>query len=558
MLKNLHIQNVALIEACEIEFKNGLNIMTGETGAGKSMVLGSLQFVLGQKVSKKQDFIRKNATIAQVEVSFLISSQTILSQLEENGIEMEDFELVISRSLNQSGKSVCRMNGTMISLSFLREFSANLIDIYGQHEYQSLLNAKKHIHILDRFCGEEFLKLLGEYQIAYGQMKQIQKEIDQLKEAQQNQEQKMDMYRFQIEEIEEADLKIEEEEELLKLQKSLSHTKRLHELMEESLQILYDGTEEMQSAGDGINRGLILMREGMNYDEALEPFYEELENISVRLDDICREMKRYEQSLEEQPYDLDTIQNRLDLLYKLKKKYGNTIEAVLQHYEKISKEFERMEDSDVILQELEVALKKEEEKVFKLAKQLTKKRKNCAKEVEQQIEASLQDMEMKYAKFEISIIEQAYHAHGQDEIEFLFSANSGESLKSLAKIASGGEMSRVMLALKAILVDTDEIGTFVFDEIDTGISGRTAGKVGEKMNHIAKQKQIICITHLPQIACMSDCHFLIEKETKAEITTTSVTQLGDGEEIQEIARLIGSSEITETTIAAAKELRKRK
>lgn len=496
--------------------------------------------------------------MAKVEASFSIFQEELLATLDDAGIPVDEEMLIISRTLNESNKSVCRVNGTMVNLTMLRELSKNFIDIYGQHEYQSLLNSHKHILLLDRFCGEELTGLLENYTTSYRQLKSIKKEIKALVGDENEREQRIDILNFQSREIAEANLTVGEDVVLQKQKKRLVHGEKLQRLFREILDSLYEGGEMGNSAYDNMGVALHNLREAESLDENLQGYGDDLEDIYVKLEDISRELRRCQDVIEDAPEDLEAIDDRLALIQKLKKKYGNSLEEILLFHEKIEKELDKLSRAETVLEELTKKVEDEEKILMVQAKKLTTLRKKMAKSVERQIEDSLKDMEMIHGKFKIAITPAEGDALGFDKVEFLFSANLGESVKPLSKIASGGEMSRVMLALKSVLVDADEIETFVFDEIDTGISGRTAGKVGEKMNALAKKRQILCITHLPQIAAMADHHFLIEKTTVADMTKTSVMKLENEEALKEVARLIGSTKITTTTLAAAEELRKEK
>lgn len=556
MLENLFIKNVALIEECEINFKEGLNILTGETGAGKSMVLGSLQFALGGRMSNNKDFIRKGETMAKVEASFFIDDKIAIENLITQGIDVEDGSVIISRTLNSSGKNVCRMNGTVVTLSMLRELSASFVDIYGQHEYQSLLNANKHINLLDGFCGEEFQTKLEEYRVSFRKLKDIQKQIDSLLGDEGQREQKIDILTFQKKEIEDVNLVVGEEEILMKQRKTLAYSEKLKNLIGGTVDALYNGSENGASAIDNVGLSINNLQEAMELDQQIEPFYNELDEINARLDDVVREIKRYYGNLEEDPEALENIDDRLQIIQKLKRKYGKDIEEILKFYDKVSEQLDMLTNSEEEILKLQSNKAKEESKLMKIGKELSNYRKKVGKSVQEQIEKSLHDMEMEHGKFSIVVEEDEINSLGINKVEFLFSANLGETLKPLAKIASGGEMSRVMLALKVVLVDADQIGTFVFDEIDTGISGRTAEKVGEKMSFIGEKRQILCITHLPQIASKADSHFLIEKNVTEEKTVTTVKGLSFEDSVVEVARLLGGAVITKTTLAAAKELKK--
>ena len=554
MLEHLHIKNVALIKESEISFGEGLNILTGETGAGKSMVIDSLQFALGGRAGK--DFLRHGEKMASVEALFAVQSSALQEKLEENGIEPEeDGSVLITRTLSETGKSVCRVNGSTVTVSMLKEIAEDLIDIYGQHEHQSLLNPSKHIRLLDRFCGAGFGDAMEEYKASFSALKEIDKQLDALMGNESQREQRMDILSFQKDEMEAAAIKAGEEEDLLEQKKRLGSMEKLMRLTGESIALLYDGNDRMPSACDQLGDALSKLQEAAEYDHTLTPFADALADAYAAVEDTARELKREADKQENDPEALEQIEERLQIIYKLKRKYGGTVEAVLAFYDKVVEELDFLANSNEKVAELMAIREKEQRKLTAYAETLTARRKDTAEQVAEQIETALRDMEMKDARFHIQIDEKSdWTADGKDKVEFLISANAGESLKPLAKIASGGEMSRVMLALKTVLVDADDIGTFIFDEIDTGVSGRTARKVGEKMRFLGGKRQILCITHLPQIAAMADSHFLIEKESDGEETTTKVTPLTEEGSVGEVARLMGGSDVTETTLAAAREL----
>jgi len=554
MLEHLHIKNVALIRESEISFGEGLNILTGETGAGKSMVIDSLQFALGGRAGK--DFLRHGEKMASVEALFAVQSSALQEKLEESGIEPEeDGSVLITRTLSETGKSVCRVNGSTVTVSMLKEIAEDLIDIYGQHEHQSLLNPSRHIRLLDRFCGAGFGDAMEEYKKSYHALKEIDRQLDALMGDESRREQRMDILSFQKEEIEQAALQIGEEEELAEQKKRLGSMEKLMRLTGESLSLLYDGSDRIPSACDQLGDALQKLQEAAEYDQALQPFADALADAYASVEDTARELKREADKQENDPVLLEEIEERLQVIYKLKRKYGGTVEAVLAFYDKAAEELDFLANSNEKVVELLNEKERVQKKLTAYGETLTARRKDTAEQVADQIETALRDMEMKDAKFHIQIDEKTdWTADGKDKVEFLISANAGESLKPLAKIASGGEMSRVMLALKTVLVDADDIGTFIFDEIDTGVSGRTARKVGEKMRFLGGKRQILCITHLPQIAAMADTHFLIEKETADGQTITRVTPLTEEGSVTEVARLMGGSDVTEITLAAAREL----
>ena len=552
MLEHLHIRNVALIKESEISFGDGLNILTGETGAGKSMIIDSLQFALGGRAGK--DFLRHGEKQAAVEALFSVQSQALTEKLAENGIvPEEDGTLLITRTLSEAGKSVCRINGSTVTVGMLKEIAEDMIDIYGQHEHQSLLNPVKHIRLLDRFCGAGFGEAMEEYKNSRQRLKDLEKQLAILIGDESQREQRMDMLLFQKEEIEAAELQEGEEDALLEQKKRLSSMERLIRLTGKSVTLLYDGDDRAPSACDQLGDALAKLREAAEYDAALSPLADALADGYAAVEDCARELKREAEEQEADPEELERIEERLQLFYKLKRKYGGSIEAVLEFYEKAVQELEFLSNSSEKAAELSAKKAAEEKRLSALAETLTARRRATAEQVEEQIETALHDMEMKHARFHIQIEEKAdWGADGKDKVEFLISANAGEPLKPLAKIASGGEMSRVMLALKTVLGDADEIGTFIFDEIDTGVSGRTARRVGEKMRFLGGKRQLLCITHLPQIAAMADNHFLIEKESDAGETVTRVTALDEEGAVREVARLM--NDVTETTLAAAREL----
>lgn len=552
MLEHLHIKNVALIAESELYFQKGLNILTGETGAGKSMVIDSLHFALGGRVSK--DFLRKETNSAVVEALFRTDNPKVADFLEENGIlAEEDGSVLISRMMQSNGKTIARVNGNTVTAGMLKDLSGELLDIYGQHDHQSLLNPSKHILLLDRFCGADLTAHLEDYRQWSRKLKEIQKQLAILCKDEGSLAQRIDILQFQIEEIEQAKLQVDEEEILLEQKKRLQSMDKLIRHSMQGVKLLYDG--EYGSVCDNFGEVIHCLKEAAMLDSTLSDLAERMENVYAQLEDGAREWKRYTEQLEVDPEGLEEIEERLQLLYRLKRKYGGSVAAVLDFYQKATEELEFLKNSEEKTAELEKECTQIEESMRKVAAEMTQIRKNTAEQVQIQVEQALHDMQMVQAKFEISIQPQSqFTSDGLDRVEFLIAANAGADLRPLAKIASGGEMSRVMLALKTVLVDADRIGTFIFDEIDTGVSGKTARKVGEKLHFLAQKRQILCITHLPQIAAMADSHYLIEKKETEGCTTTTVCVLDREASYLEVARLIGGEEITETALAAAKEL----
>lgn len=555
MLEYLHIKNVALIDEQTINFNEGLNILTGETGAGKSMVIDSINFVLGEKVSK--DFIRNGQESALVEILFFLKDNKVIEAIKDMDIELDAYNsLIISRELNKSGRTVCKINGRVSTISMVKEISSLLIDIHGQHQHQSLLNPSKHIVLLDQFCTEEFFKLKHKLYEQYHEYKNIQNSINQLIGDESQRQQKIDILQYQVNEIEAANLKVDEEENLLQQRKILASTEKLSKGLEE-INILLNG-DEFNSDGviSQIGRIGTLLKDLSSIDSSLDEVSKLADTVELQLDEMLLEIRHYNKEIDHNPESLYEIETRLDLIYNLKKKYGSNIKEILDYYTKTKNQLDFILNSEEQLKKLNKDLKSKEKNIIELCQKISDARKSKADEVQKQIEDTLIDLEMKSAKFKIQIDKREnFTDNGWDKVEFLISANRGETLKPLSKIASGGEMSRVMLAIKTVLADIDNIETLIFDEIDTGVSGRTAQKVAEKMKYISNNHQILCITHLPQIAAMADSHYLIEKKEQNNRTVTQVFDLTVEQSILELARLIGGATITNTTITAAKEMK---
>ncbi len=555
MLLGLHIKNVALIEEAEIEFSEGLNILTGETGAGKSMIIDSINFVLGGRVTK--DFVRKGAEKAVVQAEFSITDKGIFEVLENLGIETSDEIIVINRTMTSEGKSSARINGVVVTISMLKQVSETLIDIHGQHEHQSLLNPKKHLQILDKFCGEDLDKFKEKLSICIEQYKEVLAKLKEVSGNDKEREERIDLLKYKINEIESASLKIDEEENLEERKEYLNNIEKISRISQKCAMLLYSGTEEQNSALDNVNEAVRQLEELLSIDEKMEDVYESLLNISALLEETGRFIRQYSDSLETDIDEIDMLEERLDLIYRLKKKYGQTIKDILLVQEKSQTELEFIENSE----EQRGKLTEEKNSIYNQIKSICDIMSNIritkAAEISKEIELQLKDLEMKNAYFDIKVIQkETFNSKGRDAVEFMISANLGEEPKPLAKIASGGEMSRIMLAMKTVVADADVIETFIFDEIDAGISGNTASRVGEKLSIIAGKRQIICITHLPQIAAMADFHFLIEKTTEKTRTITKVIRLQEEGQIEEISRLMGGFSGGSLVTRAAEEMKK--
>jgi len=544
MITHLRIQNVALINEVEVSFTAGLNILTGETGAGKSIVVDSINFLLGGRVSR--DLIRAGADFACVEGIVEYSGS-----LDELGLENTDGQIMLSRVLHaDTGKSICRINGRIVTVGILKDVAGLLVDLHGQHEHQSLLDPAKQLHMLDHFCAVAPHKaalegLLHEY-------KRVNKELKALNNIATEQ---VEIWRFQLNEIESAALKPDEEDELTAKRTRLSGVEKLSKNTDAVIALLCGWSAPGQiSAVDQLAKAVSHSAEIARHDPAKEDLHHELNALYTQVAEISQDFRDYSDELDADPHELDRIETRLDLIYRLKKKYGGTVEAVLKKQDELSQKIDGVENSAVEIARLQGLRKRVAEEITAVCDKINQARTAGAQQISAQITEILHDLGMKNALFSIEITRKTtFSPDGNDIIEFMFLPNLGEPAKPLRKIASGGEMSRIMLAIKTIM--SDKIGTVIFDEVDTGVSGRTAQQVAEKLAAVSRTRQILCITHLPQIAAFADTHFLIQKQTEAERTLTSVTALSYDEAVNELARLIGGAEITAATVQAAHEMK---
>ncbi|NLM12236.1 MAG: DNA repair protein RecN [Epulopiscium sp.] len=556
MLIHIYIKNMALIDEITLDFDECLNILTGETGAGKSILIDSINFALGERTSR--EMIRSGENNALVELLFYLRKNEAMNLLKDMGIHLEeDGYLLISRSINQSGRSICRINGQTITLGMLRQVSNMLIDVHGQHQHQSLLDVGKHIELLDEFCKDTFKDYKNRLAQYYKEYKSIEKQMENLLVDEKEKERKIDLLKFQIDEISEARLKKNEDELLQSQFKILSNLEKLNKGVDTVYALLYENTFKGSSACDNLGEALKILKDLSGIDSELLPVYESAENILIQLEDLSRDIRNYREQIEHDPEELQNVEKRLDLIYNLKRKYGNTIEEILEYKEKIGDELNFIINSDEKRKQLKKEYLDLEKQIIEICKKISDIRKEKAKVIENRIEKVLHELEMKDAKFLIHFSQKEhFNENGWDQVEFLISTNPGEGLKPLSKIASGGEMSRIMLALKSVLADIDEIDTLIFDEIDTGISGRAAQKVAEKLGFISRKHQVICITHLPQIAAMADQHYRIEKKVENQKTISSIQVLDYGEMITEIARLTSGALITDITLKNAEEMKR--
>ena len=551
MLQNIHVKNMALIDEADVDFGGHLNILTGETGAGKSIIIGSISTALGGKVSR--DVIRKDAEYALVELNFKVNSPQILAELEKMEIPVDGDEVVISRRITGS-RSVARINGELVSLPVLRQAEALLIDIHGQHEHQSLLHKDKHLAILDQFSREEMASVKDALKDSYREYMILKKEMDGAITDEGKRLSEISFLQYQIEEIENANLQDGEEEQLDKAFRKMSHARQMMESVAAAHGMT--GYEGASSAGDLVGRALRELSSVEKYDEAIGGLISMLTDIDGLLNDFNRELADYESGLTFDESVYHETEDRLNLIQRLKTKYGSSIAEILAHQAECQEELEKLDDYENYLSGLRMKLDQTEKELKDLSDKLTTIRRANAAVLQERIKAALIDLNFLDVRFEIHCEPLGHYTeNGQDSIEFMISTNPGETVKPLGKVASGGELSRIMLAVKSVLADADAIETLIFDEIDTGISGRTAQKVSEKMAVIARKHQVICITHLPQIAAMADDHYVIEKSAMEQRTITEIYHLSDDASVGEIARLLGGVEITDAVMQNAREMK---
>lgn len=549
MLVHLHVKNLALIEEAEVEFGPGLNILTGETGAGKSILLGSMQLILGGKTSR--NMIRENADYALVELLFQVENPKVLKKLEALEITPEEGQILLSRKI-MDGRSISKINGETCTVGQMKAAAACLLDIHGQHEHQSLLYRDKQLEILDSYGRERVFPQKVLVEEAYRQYRKNLEELNSLDIDEEQKNREMVFLEFEITEIENAALTPGEDEELERQYKKLSNARKIMEI----LQTVHTITGYENGAGDMTGTALREMTKVTQYDEELESLSQTLNEADSLLNDFHRELSSY---LDDLVFDEETfyqVERRLDLINNLKAKYGQEISGILSYRDKQIEKLEKLRKYEEYFQAAKEKVQRAEKKLEEASYELSKIRQEYKEQLEQKVIEGLKDLNFLDVDFAIRFDRRKnYTPHGFDDVEYEISTNPGETRKPLGQIVSGGELSRIMLALKAILADRDEVETLIFDEIDTGISGRTAQKVSEKMAVIGNHHQVLCITHLPQIAAMSDTHFEIEKHVKGSETTTQIHPLNEEDSVRELARLLGGAEITAAVLENAKEMK---
>lgn len=552
MLSELSIKNFAIIEALSIPFEKGLTVLSGETGAGKSIIIDAIHLLVGGRGSA--EFIRHGEDKAEIEGLFQINSTAhpVIKKAAEFGIEIEDGMIVLRRDMYKSGKSVCRVNGKLVTISILREIGGTLVDIHGQHEHQELMDETKHLGLLDHFGNEKINSALAEYQNVYATYEKTMRRLKGLNENEQKMAHRLDLISFQFEEIVNANLKLDEDEVLLEEKSKLSNFERIYDC----LKLGYSALQGEQKGLDWIGLAMSNLEDAATLDEDYKEMAETVSNSFFQLEDVMRTIRNELDLLEFDPNRLTEIDDRLNEINQLKRKYGKTIKEIVEYSAKIEEEIETLQNKETHIEKLQKDLLSLQKDLTVEAKELSNVRQKFAVKLTKLIHKELKELYMEKTVFEVMFTSDYNHfsATGSDKIEFYISTNPGEPLKALSKVASGGELSRIMLALKNIFSKHQGVTSIIFDEVDTGVSGRVAQAIAEKIHKISIDSQVLCISHLPQVAAMADTHLYIAKNTRDGRTKTAVKRLNDTEKISEIARMISGVEMTELTMEHAKEL----
>ena len=546
MLSLLHIENIAVIECADIAFDAGFNILTGETGAGKSIVIDAISAILGERAYR--DMIRTGTTKASVRAVF--TDVPAFSWFEENGVEY-DPETIIQREIHLDGKNVCRVNGTLVTVSILRKLGIQLINIHGQHDSASLFDEANHLQYLDAFADNSILR--QEYDEKYSAVVKLRKEIDRLHMDEGEKLRRMETLKYQIQEIEKAELEAGEDQTLEERRKILQNAEKLSDGMNAAVECLYGG-EETDGAASLLAEAERELARLSKYTDAFSAFHEKVADLMYQVQDVAEEVRDARDDLSYSADELEQIESRLDVIHRLRRKYGVTCADILAYLEKAKKELDEIEFADDNLERLKLKLAKAEKTAWDAAKALRENRMEFANKLSNRILDELSQLDMPRVQFSCEFIETELSANGADLVAFYMSANAGEALKPLSKVASGGELARIMLAMKNVLAEQDQISTLIFDEVDTGVSGRAAQKVAEKLRSVARNKQVLCVTHLPQLAALASTHLLIAKEERQGRTYTTVTPLDLEGRKRELARIIGGANITEITLKSAEEM----
>ncbi len=550
MLSLLHIENIAIIESADIAFDGGFNVLTGETGAGKSIVIDAISAVLGERTSR--ELIRTGAKSAVVNAVF--TGSLPIKWLEDNGFLAEE-ELMLQREIQGDGRNICRVNGRPMTVAQLRQLGRQLLNIHGQHDGQQLLDPECHLGYLDSFGKTS--PLVEEYQAAYRSMAELRKKIAALEMDEAERSRRVDTLEYQIKELERAELRSGEDEELDARKTLLRSSGKLMEAIQEA-QFALSGGEDSRGACDLISEAEGAIRSAARLGPQLEELGQKLAALRCEADDAAEVIRDFADEFDFSPEELDQLESRLDVIYRLKKKYGPTVADMLDYLEQCRAELEQIQDADDTIQKLEKELEKAKKEARKRGEALSKVRKQAADNLQKRVQEELRQLDMPKVQFVTEFSpspgQDGMDDTGMDQVQFLMSANLGEAMKPIQKVASGGELARIMLALKNVLAEDDGIGSLVFDEVDTGVSGRAAQKVAEKMADVARRKQVLCVTHLPQIAAMADTHFSVEKGEKKGRTFTNVERLDRQGRVEELARLIGGAAVTDVLRQSAAQL----
>ena len=546
MLSLLHIENIAVIECADISFDRGFNVLTGETGAGKSIVIDAISAILGQRAYR--DMIRTGTQKASVRAVF--TDVPKLDWFAENGVEY-DPETVIHRDVFLDGKNICRVNGCLVSVSILNKLGTQLIDIHGQHDSAALFDESKHLEYLDLFAGNEDLRLT--YSEKYQNVADLRKEIERISMDEGEKMRRMETLRYQIAEIEKADLEIGEDDVLESRRKVLQNAEKLSDSMNVAVECLYGG-DDADGAASLLAQAQQELARMSRYTDSFASLQERITDLMYQVQDVAEELKDAKDDMEYSADELERIEERLDVIHKLRRKYGATCEDILSYLENAKQELDDIEFADDHLERLKSKLSVAEKEAWDAANALRENRAIFAKSLSDRILNELTQLDMPKVQFSCEFTKTDLSPNGADTIAFYMSANAGEALKPLSKVASGGELARIMLAMKNVLAEKDSIDTLIFDEVDTGVSGRAAQKVAEKLRSVASTKQVLCVTHLPQLAALASTHLLISKEERQGRTYTTVTPLDTEGRKQELARIIGGAQITDTTLKSAEEM----
>ena len=546
MLSLLHIENIAVIEQADISFDQGFNILTGETGAGKSIVIDAISAILGERAYR--DMIRTGSAKASVRAVF--TGVPELAWFGENGVDY-DAETIIQREVYLDGRNVCRVNGCLVTVSILRKLGILLINIHGQHDSAALFDEANHLTFLDAFADNEELRTA--YAEKYADVIALRREIESLTMDESEKLRRMETLKFQIAEIEKAELTAGEDEELEARRKVLQNAEKLSDGMETAVECLYGGDDSDGAAGLLAQAEYALSRLA-KFSDHFSDLHDRVADLMYQVQDVAEEVRDARDDLSYSADELEQIESRLDVIHRLRRKYGVTCEDILAYLDKAKKELDDIEFADDHLERLKKNLKKAEKAAWEAAKALRENRKETAEYMSQRILTELAQLDMPRVQFSCMFTETDLTPNGADAVAFYMSANAGEALKPMSKVASGGELARIMLAMKNVLAEKDQVNTLIFDEVDTGVSGRAAQKVAEKLRSVAAHKQVLCVTHLPQLAALANTHLLIAKSERDGRTYTSVTPLDLEGRKRELARIIGGTNITETTLKSAEEM----